>query len=123
MRCLNHCPQKAIEAAHGMATLFIILITSVNTWLILTLADYLNIRPDAWWWKITNQIIAAAVTVFCAAFLYIIMHYLIGLKPVNYLIRFTSLTSLPFWRRYKYLKNKKVLDNNPTESNSKTNTI
>ena len=31
MRCLNHCPQKAIEAAHGMAALFLIIISVINT--------------------------------------------------------------------------------------------
>jgi hypothetical protein len=27
-----------------------------------------------------------------------------GFKPVRYLIRFTSLTALPFWRRYTFNK-------------------
>jgi ferredoxin len=120
MRCLNLCPERAIEAAHGMATLFMIMITAVNTWLILFIADQLNIRPEAWWWKITNQIISAAVMVFSAAFLYLIMHYIMGFKPANYLVRFTSLTAFPFWRRYKYLKNKKILNNNQAENNTKT---
>jgi len=31
----------------------------------------------------------------------------IGFRPVKYLIRFTSLTALPFWRRYKFLNNRK----------------
>lgn len=120
MRCLNHCPERAIEAAHGMATLFMIMITAVNTWLIFFIADQLNIRPEAWWWKITNQIISAAVMVFSAAFLYLIMHYIMRFKPANYLVRFTSLTAFPFWRRYKYLKNKKILNNNQAENNTKT---
>lgn len=117
MRCLNHCPERAIEAAHGMATLFMILITSLNTWLILLLADLLDIQTGAWWWKISDQIISAAVMVFAAAFLYLIMHYIMGFKPANYLVRFTSLTALPFWRRYKYLKNNKLLNNNNSEIN------
>jgi hypothetical protein len=30
-----------------------------------------------------------------------------GLKPVKYLVRFTSLTAFPFWRRYRFPKNNK----------------
>jgi Pyruvate/2-oxoacid:ferredoxin oxidoreductase delta subunit len=107
MRCLNNCPERAIEAAHGMATVFMILITAINTNLFILLINSLNILPDAWWWKVLSQIIGIAVMVFSAAFLYLIMHYAMGIKPVRLLVRFTSLTTFPFWRRYKYLKDKK----------------
>jgi hypothetical protein len=30
------------------------------------------------------------------------MHTAMALKPIRSLIRFTSLTALPFWRRYNY---------------------
>jgi hypothetical protein len=107
MRCLNRCPQRAIEAAHGMAAVFMILITAINTRLLLLLINSLNIIPEVWWWKITSQIIGIAVMVFSAAFLYLIMHYAMGIKPVRLLVRFTSFTTLPFWRRYKFPKEKK----------------
>jgi ferredoxin len=109
MRCLNHCPEKAIEAAHGMAVAIYMLIIAVNTWTTLIIIKLLNIHPDAWWWKLTTQIISLALTVFIPAVIYFIMHYAMGLKPVKYLVRFTSLTALPFWRRYKpgNRKNKK----------------
>ena len=107
MRCLNNCPERAIEAAHGMATVFMILITAINTNLFILLINSLNILPDAWWWKILSQIIGIAVMVFSAAFLYLIMHYAMGIKPVRLIVKFTSLTTFPFWRRYKYLKEKK----------------
>lgn len=101
MRCLNHCPEKAIEAAHGMAVAIYLLIIAVNTWIALFVIQLLNIRPDLWWWKLATQIISLGLTVFIPAVIYIIMHYSMELKPVKYLIRFTSLTALPFWRRYK----------------------
>jgi ferredoxin len=104
MRCLNHCPQKAIEAAHGMATAFWLIFTAVNAQIFLLIINTLNIRPDVWWWKIATQIAGIAGMVLITAFLYRIMHYAMGLKPVKYLIRFTSLTALPFWRRYKFPK-------------------
>jgi ferredoxin len=107
MRCLNICPHKAIEAAHGMATLFIILITAVNTKLIMIMINSLGIQPDALWWKVTSQLFSIAIMVLSAAFLYLIMHVAMAIKPVKLLVRFTSLTTLPFWRRYRYLKEKK----------------
>ncbi len=117
MRCLNHCPEKAIEAAHGMATAFMIIMSAVNTWLIVFMVESLNIESEALWWKILTQFISIAVMVAVAAFLYLIMHYAMGFKPVNYLVRFTSLTTLPFWRRYKYLKEKgeRINNSNPVK--------
>lgn len=106
MRCLNHCPQRAIEAAHGMATAFMIIMSVVNAWLIVFMIESLNIEPEALWWKILTQFISIGVMIAVATVLYLIIHYAMGFKPVNYLIRFTSLTTLPFWRRYKYLREK-----------------
>jgi Pyruvate/2-oxoacid:ferredoxin oxidoreductase delta subunit len=100
MRCLNHCPEKAIEAAHGMAVGFWLIITLVNARLIILLIRLFNIPADATWLKILTQISSLAFTVFIPAGLYIVMHYAMGLKPVKYIIRFTSLTALPFWKRY-----------------------
>ena len=107
MRCLNHCPQRAIEAAHGMATVFWIIFTVINTQLILLVVRTLDIQPDIWWWRIASDIIGIGGMVLIATLLYRIMHYAMGLKPVRYLIRFTSLTALPFWRRYNFIKENK----------------
>lgn len=107
MRCLNNCPQRAIESAHGMATLFIILVSMANARLILLIIDLFGIHPQIWWWKILSQFIGIAVMVLLSAFLYLIMHYSMEFKPLKLLVRFTSLTTFPFWRRYKYLKEKK----------------
>jgi ferredoxin len=111
MRCLNYCPQRAIEATHGMATAFMILITFVNARIILFIIENLKIQPDVWWWKFISQVIGMAGMVLLATILYRIMHYSMGLKPVQYLIRFTSLTAFPFWRRYRYLKNERKNNN------------
>jgi hypothetical protein len=100
MRCLNHCPEKAIEAAHGMAVGFWLLITFVNAQIVLILIHLLNTQPDTAWFKILIQILSLVSTIFIPAALYIVVHYAMGLKPVKYIIRFTSLTALPFWRRY-----------------------
>jgi ferredoxin len=107
MRCLNHCPEKAIEAAHGMAILFWIIFTSANTLFIKFIINILSIKPEVLWWKITADIISMGGMVFIATLLYRLVHYAMRFKPVKYIVRFTSLTSLPFWRRYIYLKTAK----------------
>jgi hypothetical protein len=53
--------------------------------------------------------------VLITAALYRVMHYAMKIKPLRLLVRITSLTSLPFWRRYNYLNKKR---NNQTEGQS-----
>jgi Pyruvate/2-oxoacid:ferredoxin oxidoreductase delta subunit len=107
MRCLNKCPEKAIESAHGMAIAFWIIFSAVNAQLMLLIISSLNIFPEAWWWWIISNIIGIGGMVLITAVLYRIMHYAMAVKPVRYLVKFTSLTSLPFWRRYNYMKERK----------------
>jgi Pyruvate/2-oxoacid:ferredoxin oxidoreductase delta subunit len=102
MRCLNRCPKNAIESAHGMAVAFWIIFSAVNSQVILLIINAFKIQPEHLWWKITANIIAVGGMVVITTLLYRIMHFAMGLKPVKYLVRFTSLTSLPFWRRYKF---------------------
>jgi hypothetical protein len=106
MRCLNHCPKKAIEAAHGMAVMFWVIFSAANAWLLLTIINNTGIAPDAFWWKIASQVISIAGMVLITAALYRVMHYVMKLKPVRLLVRITSLTSMPFWRRYNFLNRK-----------------
>jgi len=110
MRCLNRCPRNAIEAAHGMAVVFWLIFSAVNTQVLLFIHT-LNLQPDFWWWKIAADIIGIGGMILIAALLYRIMHYAMGFKPISYLVRFTSLTALPFWRRYKFNKNKDIPKN------------
>lgn len=107
MRCLNRCPHKAIESAHGMAIAFWIVFTAINTQVILMLINALHISPETWWWWIISNIISIGGMVLITAVLYRIMHHAMGIKPVRYLVWFSSLTALPFWRRYNYMKEKK----------------
>jgi Pyruvate/2-oxoacid:ferredoxin oxidoreductase delta subunit len=107
MRCLNFCPNKAIEAAHGMAILFWLIFSALNARIIFLIINILNINPHIWWWKLASQITGIGFMIIVTASLYIIMHYAMGFKPVRYLVRFTSLTTIPFWRRYNFLKNRK----------------
>jgi len=107
MRCLNNCPQKAIEAAHGMAVLFWITYTLISSRIILLVVNTAEIQPEALWWRIIASIFGIAAMVLTATIMYRIFHYLMASKLVQYIVRFSSLTAFPFWKRYTYLKNKK----------------
>jgi ferredoxin len=107
MRCLNNCPERAIEATHGIAAVYLLLISAINTNILIIIVNALNIHPEVWWWQVLSQITGIAVMVFTAACLYHIVHYSMGFRPVRMLAKLTSFTALPFWRRYTYLKNRK----------------
>lgn len=102
MRCLNSCPQRAIEAAHGMAIIFWIIYSIINIQIILFTINTLKIMPELWWWKLVSNLIGIAGMIIIVTLLYRIFHYAMGIKPVRYLIRFTSFTTFPFWRRYMF---------------------
>lgn len=107
MRCLNKCPNKAIESAHGMAIAFWIIFSAINSQIILLFINTFNIISEKWWWWTISNIISIAGMVVITTVLYRIMHGAMSVKPVRSLVRFTSLTALPFWRRYNNTKEKK----------------
>lgn len=119
MRCLNHCPLKAIEAAHGMAVAFWIIFTAINAQVVLMLIKALNINPGVWWWKLASQATGIVCMILITSILYWFMHYAMGFRPVRYLVRFTSLTTLPFWRRYTFLKIRKKSAGSSSPDNTK----
>jgi hypothetical protein len=111
MRCLNHCPERAIEASHGMAIVFWIIYTAVNAQIFLLIINLFHIQPEIWWWRIASNIIGIGGMIIVSTFLYRIFHSAMGLKPVRYLFWFISLTALPFWKRYLPRKKNKTLNN------------
>lgn len=101
MRCFNICPEKAVETAHGPAVGFYFLIMLINTWTCITVLNIFNINSGTFWWKTFTQVLGLVLTIIIPAVSYVVLHYAIGFKPVNSFVRYTSLTALPFWRRYK----------------------
>lgn len=101
MRCLNHCPKKAIESAHGMAVIFWLAFSAVNTRLITLIFRMTDINENALWSRILSNITGIIIMVLATTLLYRILHYAMRSGIVRSFVRFTSLTSLPFWRRYK----------------------
>jgi NAD-dependent dihydropyrimidine dehydrogenase PreA subunit len=104
MHCMNTCKRGAIETAHGFSFLvwwvafFILPMLAINLLidneiLSLEVSKYINTINTV------LQILFGFTIVF---FGYRILHFLLRFKFFNILITYTSLTKLPFWRRYKY---------------------
>jgi Pyruvate/2-oxoacid:ferredoxin oxidoreductase delta subunit len=107
MRCMNRCPTRAIESAHGMALAFWLIFSAVNAQVLLAIVGLLNIPAEKWWWWVISNIIAIGGMVLITATLYRIVHYAMAFKPVRDLVKYTSLTALPFWRRFSFIKGDK----------------
>lgn len=103
---MNHCPKKAVGTAHGMATGFMFLIAAANSGLVVLLLSAFNIRPDALWWKLSTQVLGILVLILVPAVVYSIIHTAMGFGPFHYLVKYTSLTTLPFRRRYRFQSGK-----------------
>jgi Pyruvate/2-oxoacid:ferredoxin oxidoreductase delta subunit len=101
MRCLNHCPKEAIETAHGMSLLFYLAFSSINAWLIILALRLFNIEESTWWFMIVKNIAGIIVMILITALLYRILHFMMRSAIVRSIVRFTSLTALPFWKRYR----------------------
>ncbi|HUX95872.1 MAG TPA: EFR1 family ferrodoxin [Bacteroidales bacterium] len=119
MRCMNHCPQRAIESAHGMAIAFWIIFSAINGQILFFIINALKVTTETWWWWLISNIISIGGMVLITTLLYWLMHHAMSIKPVKYLVLFTSLTALPFWRRYRYMNKSKgheIQDQDPPTS-------
>ena len=108
MRCMNSCPKKSIESAHGFIIGFTFVFYSV-----LLAGIYAFFAKESFTFFTTSSFLSSilkfvfeAVTMFILLVLsYRIVHFLRRFKFFDYLIFYTSLTRFKFWRRYKAPKN------------------
>ena len=104
MKCMNYCPQRAIETAHSMFFIILsLLIVLVNPWLsvqVTTLVQQLmgssRIAYESIYFVVQWSV---AIVLFYIG--YRLLHYLMRFPRINRIITFTTLTTWKFWRRYK----------------------
>lgn len=99
MRCMNHCPKRAIETPHLFVTLIWWIAFSILPLLILKfISDYIGATG------FPKDIIYYAFLTFLSFVVifgsYYIMNRLMKFRLVNRIIKYTSLTTYKFWRRY-----------------------
>ena len=107
MKCMNYCPERAIETAHFMFFLILLgLIVVVNPFISAKATDLV----DLWMGhsKVAFESIAFVVKWSVALLLYFLgyklLHFLMGFPKINKILTYTSLTTWKFWRRYKIPK-------------------
>ena len=109
MKCMNLCPERAIETAHG----FIALVIWASAALFGYLLHWLEIKSGAnkvAWMEVrgVRLILVSALMVAFVFLSYRVMHYLLRFRAVERLMVWTSLTWWGFWGRYRPEKLKKT---------------
>lgn len=102
MKCLNHCPKYAIQTAHGFTFLLWWFIFSV---LPLIGISKINQMFDFEWSGACELMLISIIGLFIVFVVYYGLSYLLRYPWFNALIAYSSLTKLPFWKRYKCPKN------------------
>jgi ferredoxin len=99
MKCMNNCPKNAIETPHGF--------TFVLWWGLMAFIPILvfdkikSLLPDFTGEELILKAINLSFMAISVWLAYHLFHFLLRFKFFNYIITYTSLTKLPFWRRYK----------------------
>jgi len=105
MRCMNLCPHKAIETPHAFVFVIWFLIFFSAQYLMLDyIAQFLKIPKDSSIYSLIYNILLIGISFAFVWISYKITNFLMRFKIFNFLIAFTSLTKIPFWRRYKIPK-------------------
>jgi len=103
MRCVNQCPERAIETAQSF-TAFIIYISTLiysllfSGWMVRN--DILWVTANDWWQETLSVTISSAIMVVFIFAGYRVVHFLMGYTWFNRLITYTSLSKYRWWRRY-----------------------
>ncbi len=106
MHCINNCPKRAIETAHGyIIGLLVVLSMLIHPYVCETLSAHgiTWFEHEASYGALNRFALSALLTFASLVGSYWIVHYLQRWDAFRQLLRFTSLTSLGFWRRYKPL--------------------
>lgn len=104
MKCMNNCPHRAIETCHGFTFLLWWLAFSFIPLLILKALLKLQIISASIYYNYFDLLINSIIIVtglIVVFFGYKILHRFLGIRIMNKLITYSSLTHYKFWRRYK----------------------
>jgi len=106
MHCMNNCPKRAIETAHGYIIGIIVLLSVVVQPYVYSTLSHRGIRwfdPDVSFSAVSRFVPNAVITFAVMVSTYRCMHFLRKSQAFRQIMRYTSLTSFRFWKRYKPL--------------------
>jgi Pyruvate/2-oxoacid:ferredoxin oxidoreductase delta subunit len=107
MHCMNFCPQRAIETNHNVIVPFLlILYLVIYPFLATQLMEWLQLLIPSMQWLSDLTLSVVKWVVFLGLFVLVYrgVHYLMHYKWFHKLMRLTTFTHFPFWRRYKIPK-------------------
>lgn len=109
MRCMNNCPERAIETAHVFAlTIWWLVFSFVPYSLTKLLVEWKIISEDFYhkYFDLIFYLIMVSAGFTLIFLSYKALHRLLGIKFINRIITFTSLTHFKWWKRYRYRSKK-----------------
>lgn len=103
MKCMNICPHRAIETAHGFVigiSFFISFIVLTGIYNLLNIKQFISMFFSSGIKEIVHFIFEWSIFLLLFFFFYRIMHHLIRFRFFERLVVLSSLTKYKFWRRY-----------------------
>ena len=100
MHCMNSCPQRAIETPHGFTAIAWVMAFTVLPPLIMVMKESFGTQESDFS-KLFVKVLIYVLGWLLIVGLYKLVHKLMKFKIVNEIVRYTSLTTFKFWRRYK----------------------
>jgi Pyruvate/2-oxoacid:ferredoxin oxidoreductase delta subunit len=104
MHCMNNCPKRAIQTAHGYIIGILVLLSAFVQPALYRLLATAGIG----WFEeasisgfVCRFALSAVITFGVIVSTYRVMHHLLRFRIFRGVVRYTSLTPLAFWRRYK----------------------
>ena len=103
MRCINICPQRAIETAHGFSVLMFYVGFGILIPFLYAAWKSLNTGITKSSSYLSGQLIGILEWVIFILFVflcYALLHYFLKFKFLNRIIAYSSFSKFKFWRRY-----------------------
>jgi hypothetical protein len=106
MRCMNQCPRRAIETAHGFVVAFLLLFNLIMLALIYpALHSIAPVLSGTGYIAKLVRFVFETTFMLSALFLsYRVLHRALRFPAIEQLTVLTSLTHFGFWRRYQVPK-------------------
>jgi predicted neutral ceramidase superfamily lipid hydrolase len=101
MKCMNSCPKKAIETAHGLFVGVSFLCSSLMTAIANDISK-INLESGFLRLMVSTIIFLVLLWIF-----YQVQHLLLRSRLIGKIIAMTSLTYYKFWGRYKSIPDEK----------------
>lgn len=122
MRCMNQCPKRAIETAHGFAIGLALVLTLLLGGLIYPTIEkvYPALAEGGFLVTALRSIGESALMLTVMGAGYRLLHRAMRFRGVQKLVMATSLTHFRFWRRYKAPPRKERSDTAPPDRSAKS---